>query len=109
MTRRRTRGEMALDAAGAGGTQGLLAVIWSIYRGQSGTWRLALPFLLVLAGLAEGIGLTMLLPMFIVLNDSAGQRSATSRAMLEAMTFLGLPVTIGTLLALLVLVIALKA
>jgi ATP-binding cassette subfamily C protein len=101
--------ESSLDAARAAGTRGLLAVIWGLYRGQSGTWRLVLPFLLVLAGLAEGIGLTMLLPLFIVLNDSAGERSAASRAMLEVMAFLGIPATIGTLLALLVLVIALKA
>jgi len=83
--------------------------MWRVYRRQGGSWRVALPIFLLIAGLAEGVGLTMLLPLFIALNESAADRSAASRAMLEAMTALGLPVTIGSLLALLVAVIALKA
>jgi ATP-binding cassette, subfamily C, bacterial len=100
---------MALEPEAVGERQSLLAVMWSVYREQDGSWRVALPLLLLLAGLAEGIGLTMLLPLFIVLNESAAERSAVSRAVLDAMTSLGLPVTIGMLLSLLVLVIALKA
>ena len=98
----------ASDPVGAD-TRALLAVMWRVYRRQRGTWRLALPFLLLLAGFAEGVGLTLLLPLFIALNETAMNRSATSRAALEAMTAIGLPVTIGTLLILLVIVIALKA
>lgn len=100
---------MALDSAAAGKARSLLAAMWSVYREQDGTWRVALPFLLLLAGFAEGIGLTMLLPLFIALNEDVAQRSAVSRAMVDAMTALGLPVTIGALLILLVLVIVLKA
>jgi ATP-binding cassette subfamily C protein len=83
--------------------------MWSVYRGQGATWALALPFLLLLAGLAEGLGITMLLPLFIALNEDAARRSVASRTVLEALTALGIPVTIGMLLALLVLVIVLKA
>ena len=90
----------ASDPVGAD-TRALLAVMWRVYRRQRGTWRLA--------GFAEGVGLTLLLPLFIALNETAMNRSATSRAALEAMTAIGLPVTIGTLLILLVIVIALKA
>jgi ATP-binding cassette subfamily C protein len=100
---------MRLDPAGAGRIRDLIAVMWGVYRNQDGAWRLVLPFLLLLAGFAEGVGLTMLLPLFIALNESVAERSAVSRAVGDAMAALGLPVTIGTLLTLLVVVIALKA
>lgn len=103
------RATTAATPASSGESRGLPAVMWRVYRGRGGAWRLALPFLLLLAGFAEGVGLTMLLPLFIALNEDAARRSAASRAMLEALTALGLPATIGTLLGLLVVVIALKA
>ena len=100
---------MRLEPAGARQIHDLIAVMWRVYRRQDGAWRVALPFLLLLAGFAEGVGLTMLLPLFIALNENVGERSAVSRAMGDAMAALGLPVTIGTLLTLLVVVIVLKA
>jgi ATP-binding cassette subfamily C protein len=100
---------MAVETARADQVRQTLAVMWRVYRRQDGAWRVALPFLLLLAGLAEGVGLTMLLPLFIALNENVAERSAVSRAMVEAMTALGLQVTIGSLLSLLVIVIVAKA
>jgi ATP-binding cassette subfamily C protein len=100
---------MRLEAAGAGQIRDLIAVMWGVYRKHDGAWRAALPFLLLLAGFAEGVGLTMLLPLFIALNENVADQSAVSRAMDDAMAALGVPVTIGTLLTLLVIVIVLKA
>jgi ATP-binding cassette subfamily C protein len=97
------------SAAPSGKTRTLLAVIWRVYRSPEARGHAALPFLLLLAGLAEGIGLTLLLPLFIALNENASERSAVSRAMVEVMAALGLPVTLVTLLALLVGVIVVKA
>ncbi|HLJ21185.1 MAG TPA: hypothetical protein VKU84_13345, partial [Stellaceae bacterium] len=87
----------------------LLAVMWRIYRSHEGGWRIALPILFLLAGFAEGVGITLLLPLFIALNESASARSGVSRTMAEIMVALGLPVTLGTLLVLLVAVIVMKA
>src|SRR5256885_12898081 len=83
--------------AGADKIRTLLTVMWRIYRRQGGIGRLALPFLLLLAGFAEGVGLTLLLPLFIALNENATDRSAFSRATLEAMATIGLPIGIGSL------------
>jgi len=100
---------MRLEPAGAGRIRDLIAVMWGVYQEQGGAWRVVLPFLLLLAGFAEGVGLTMLLPLFIALKENVAERSSISRAMGDAMAALGLPVTIGTLLTLLVIVIVLKA
>ena len=83
--------------------------MWGVYRRHEGRWRFALPLLFLLAGFAEGVGLTLLLPLFIALSESASKRSAVSRTMAEIMAALGLPVTLGTLLVLLVAVIVMKA
>ena len=93
----------------SGDTRHLLAVMWRVYRSHEGAWRFALPPLFLLAGFSEGVGLTLLLPLFIALNQSASQRSSVSRTMVEFMGALGLPVTLGTLLILLVAVILMKA
>src|SRR5579871_1828610 len=82
----------------------LVAIIGQVYRGQGVAWGAALPLLLMVAGLAEGVGITMLLPLFIALNEDASKRSTASRAVLDAMTTLGIPVTMGMLLVLLILV-----
>ena len=100
---------MPAERVSRSGIRGLLGLMWRVYRAQDGTWRAVLPLLLLLAGLAEGVGLTMLLPLFIALNENAVQRSGVSRAMVDAMAALGLPVTLGTLLGLMVAVIVLKA
>src|SRR5579883_2389689 len=73
------RATTAATPASSGESRGLPAVMWRVYRGRGGAWRLALPFLLLLAGFAEGVGLTMLLPLFIALNEDAGRRSACPR------------------------------
>jgi len=83
--------------------------MWRVYSRHEGGWRIALPLLLLLAGFAEGVGLTLLLPLFIALNERASEQSAISRTMTEIMAALGLPVTLGTLLVLLVAVIVMKA
>ncbi|HXP74447.1 MAG TPA: ABC transporter ATP-binding protein [Stellaceae bacterium] len=99
----------ATATASEGRNRNLLAKMWEVYRGQGAAWGLVLPLLLLVAGFAEGVGLTLLLPLFIALNVDAGQRSAASRAVLDAMTSLGIPATIGMLLILLVVAILLKA
>lgn len=100
---------MAAEMATRSGIRGLAGLMWRVYRAQQGSWRAPLPLLLLLASFAEGVGLTMLLPLFIALNENAVQRSAVSRAMVDAMVSVGLPVTLGTLLGLMVAVIVLKA
>jgi ATP-binding cassette subfamily C protein len=100
---------MTSDTTPSGRTHSLFALMWRVYRAQEGSWRAVLPFLLLLAGFAEGVGLTMLLPLFTALNENAVERSEVSRVVVEVMAKLGLPVTLGTLLALLVAVIVLKA
>ena len=100
---------MPSEMVSHGGIRGWLRLMWRVYREQGGSWSRVLPLLLLLAGFAEGVGLTMLLPLFIALNESAAQRSGVSRAMLDVMVALGLPVTLGTLLGLMVAVIVLKA
>lgn len=100
---------MAAETATRGGIRGLIGLMWRVYRAQQESWRAVLPLLLLLASFAEGVGLTMLLPLFIALNENAVQRSAVSRVMVDAMVAVGLPVTLGTLLGLMVAVIVLKA
>ena len=87
----------------------LVAIMWEVYRAQGVAWGAALPLLLLVAGLAEGVGIAMLLPLFIALSEDAARRSAASQAVLDAISMLDIPVTIGMLLILLVLVIVLKA
>ena len=67
---------MRLEPAGAGRIRDLIAVMWGVYQEQGGAWRVVLPFLLLLAGFAEGVGLTMLLPLFIALKENVAERSS---------------------------------
>ena len=100
---------MESDTTPPGNVGSLLSVMWRVYQRQEGSWRIVLPFLLLLAGFAEGVGLTMLMPLFIALNERASERSSVTRTMAEIMDGVGLPVTLGTLLILLVAVIVMKA
>jgi ATP-binding cassette subfamily C protein len=65
---------------------------------------------ILLAGLAEGIGIASLLPLVIVLGDqSSQQESAFARGLLELFGTLGIPPSLGPVLAIIVLGILLKA
>lgn len=70
---------------------------------------------LVLAGLAEGIGLTTLLPLLSAVVDAgsgsggAGEASGANRVVTEALGAIGLEPTIGILLTVIVLGMALKS
>jgi ATP-binding cassette subfamily C protein len=69
---------------------------------------------LVLAGLAEGVGLTTLLPLLSAVVDvgTGGAGSPTSSAghvVVDALAFLGLPASIGVLLTVIVVGMAVKS
>lgn len=53
-----------------------LHAIWRSFRAQRLAWQLAMPVCLVLAGVAEGIGLTFLLPLTIALSMPDGNALA---------------------------------
>ena len=58
---------------------------------------------LLLAGLAEGIGLASLLPVLAIsAGDAGGDTSAITRLVVDTMTAVGLPLHLGTLLAVVV-------
>lgn len=66
--------------------------------------------LLVLAGLVEGIGVLSLLPLLdTVAGGSAGQSGDVGEAILDAMRNIGVTPTVGTLLAVVVAGISVKA
>jgi ATP-binding cassette subfamily C protein len=65
---------------------------------------------ILLAGLAEGIGIASLLPLVIVLGDqSSQQESEFARAVLDLFGTLGIPPALGPVLGVIVLGILLKA
>lgn len=70
----------------------------------------AVMFLLLLAGLAEGFGIAVLLPLLSVLTDSvAAQKSALETFTLYVLNTAGLDPRIGVLLTLIVIGMSLKA
>ncbi len=84
----------------------LFKIFFTAYPGRS----LAVCALLLLAGLAEGIGFASLLPLVnIVLEDSASGGSSLNDAVESAFLFVGIPPTVGTVLLIVVGLITLKA
>lgn len=86
---------------------GLLRAFFSVYR----TRTLVMLVCLVLAGLAEGVGLATLLPMLELLSQPAASGappSPVAAAVRAALTGLGLAPSIGPLLLLLVVTTFLK-
>jgi len=65
--------------------------------------------LLVAAGLAEGFGIAMLLPILSVLSESVAEKSPLEVLTLQALDVVGLEPQIGILLMLLVFVMTMKA
>ena len=87
----------------------MLGVI-RIFLASQGTTRWTVLTLLLLAGLAEGIGLTSLLPLVSIAGgDAAAQSSPASRLVVESLEGLGLSANLETLVVIVVLGISLRA
>ena len=84
-------------------------VIWQSFRRQPLASQCALPLCLLLAGILEGIGLTFLLPLAIAVAIPERGHWTGTRAVLEAISWLGLPLNLSVLLTLIVMIIVLKA
>jgi ATP-binding cassette, subfamily C, bacterial len=87
----------------------IFKAIWRTFRSQRLTWQFALPLGLVLAGIAEGIGLTFLLPLTIALSMSEREHSPAMHAALKALAWLSPSPSLVVLLGLMVLIIIAKA
>ena len=84
--------------------------VLKIFFASRGKTRWTVLGFLMLAGLAEGIGLTSLLPMVAVAgNDDAAQSSPASRLVMETLERVGLPANLEILILLVVLGITLRA
>lgn len=90
------------------GRGGAIRLVISIAKEDPKTSALAL-FLLLLAGLAEGLGVSTLLPMLQKLNPNAGGEISDDTGIGEAMRSLGLSPTLGALLGLLVAGLVVKS
>ncbi|MDH3921138.1 MAG: ABC transporter transmembrane domain-containing protein, partial [Rhodospirillales bacterium] len=87
----------------------MLGVI-RIFLASQGTTRWTVLILLLLAGLAEGVGLTSLLPLVSIAGgDAAAQSSPASRLVVESLESLGLSANLETLVIIVVLGISLRA
>ncbi len=81
-----------------------------IFLALKGATRWTVPLLLLLAGLAEGIGVTTLLPLVSIAgNDAAAQSSPASKLVVETLERVGLSSTLETLVLLVVAGISLRA
>lgn len=66
--------------------------------------------LLIVAGLAEGVGLMTLLPLLeFAVGESGGEQSELTRSVVDALGALGVPPGLGPLLCIIVLALAAKA
>jgi ATP-binding cassette subfamily C protein len=89
-----------------GGKRGSLRVFFSVPLRR----QVTLIGCLILAGLAEGIGIAGLLPVLsIAAGGAAKEPSAIDRAVAQAFSFLGLPLEIGPLLVMVVIGLLMKA
>jgi ATP-binding cassette subfamily C protein len=70
---------------------------------------MAVLFCLVLASLADGLGLASLLPALGAASGQLSSDNAAQRIVVEILEFLGLPLDLGVLLAVVVLALFLKA
>ena len=66
-------------------------------------------FLMVVAGIAEGVGVMALIPALEFADSGGGPTSEVSRFVVEALRTVGLPATLGILLATIVVAMSLKA
>ena len=73
------------------------------------SWRWDIPFLLVLAGLAEGIGLATLAPLIVVATQSPAAETKFSQGFTAGLHYLGLPVDYQVLIGLMMAAIVVKA
>lgn len=69
-----------------------------LIRAQPRAPMVGLAILMLLAGLSEGIGILLLVPLAGVLSGGAGSDNAVVRAVEQALTATGLPLTAGGLL-----------
>ncbi|MCB1740862.1 MAG: ABC transporter ATP-binding protein, partial [Gammaproteobacteria bacterium] len=83
--------------------------IWRVFRAQPLKWRIILPAGLVLAGLLEGLGLALFLPMMVASVASQSEPSALMTGATGVLAWVGLPANLGVLLGLCTSVIVLKA
>ncbi len=74
-----------------------------------GAWRISIPACLILAGLAEGIGIATLSPLIVIGMNGEGTETGVSRVFFSALDRVGLPPDFSVLLAVMVTAILVKS